>query len=361
MVTLRIAQMVCLVLLYGSLCRHSHQGDVDPRRSEACRSIYLQRRGALSAAKRWQEGVLQNAWKMASARDWRMVRTIEDCRGGALPRSSLVHRLASRAVLNGTILEYAMVRKAASKGTQVVLRELQCVAEMEMKGASNQVRRIFVFTVVRHPYTRLKSAYQEIGRRLQRGACSTANPPPICRLTFVQVAPRDEPRRFEAFVDEVLDDRLSDYAEYRRDGISYHMESSMSRIASLGRELNEIIRIESYERDMKAMISRFADLQAVFRQSPRLESALMRDVEAVRYDEGLQRSLKFSTLSQRTQERIYEYYKQDFVCLNYSVDVMGEPQWHRDTSMTAAEVPHLGQRYPGKTALHSSCTVARRP
>ena len=312
---------------------------VDPRMNPNCRDVYLQREASAPAATRWRERTLQSKWRRASGHDWRIVRTIEDLRAGTRPPESkdLVDRLASRALVNNTILEYAMIRKAATKSTQAILRELGCLAALDSPDPrtrqSSSPRRV-VFTVVRHPFSKLVSAYTEISRHIQGGACSgTRTIPPICRLAFVKMPLEAEPGRFEAFTKSFLDDRLADYADYRRDGMSYHLDSSMSRIAKLGARLDFIVRVETYERDMKAMLGAFGNVERILSRSHRIESALARDVDAARYDAQLQKRLRLAALSHQTQAVIYEYYKQDFLCLNYSRGDIGGPQWHRNSQL----------------------------
>ena len=330
-------------LLSQSCCLLAHFLG-DPRQNPVCRDVFLgQGNRQMSAAQRWREksSSLTQLWRDKSNQDWYVVRTVEDYRAGIAPPEgpALPDRLATRLIFNHTVIEYALMRKAATKSIQTILKELKCLSTQKVFGGGSRVsngsnvRRI-VFTVVRHPYTKLVSAYQEISRHLRGRKCSASDSlskPSICRLPFVSMHRRDEPKRFELFVQIFLGSRPSDFAEYQNDGITYHMESTMNRIAKIGTRLNIVIRLESFEQEFKHLMSKFTDTSMVLKASPRILFAMRQDIDYKRYDAWLQDRLKLSALSRRSRELIYSYYRQDFTCFGYEFNASAELQWHQNT------------------------------
>ena len=336
-----------LLVLFGASGRALIS--VDPRARPDCRDVF----GASKEGRTIQ-------YAMRVREDVRASSPPPDVR--VSPRVGTSHR----AVIGDFALNYVSIRKVASRAGQSVTHKLASLYENATRAA--RPRPVF-WTIVRHPWAKLVSAYKEIVYQMASHflGCRADRPPDwLCTRAWATMKRADEPARFEAFVEDVL---FGPFAAVEHDRVSYHAFSQMRSLQRAAR-LDYVLRLEQFEADLTAMLGALlpADItrrvidEAVSHRTtmggryippwqklhiitpnrtraaatlPRrrrlLESAeeseyrpwaklTRRERNAIQDTLRVPREperLDYSKLSNRTRARLREYFEQDYRCLEY--------------------------------------------
>ena len=338
-----------LLVLFGASGRALIS--VDPRARPDCRDVF----GASKEGRTIQ-------YAMRVREDVRASSPPPDVR--VSPRVGTSHR----AVIGDFALNYVSIRKVASRAGQSVTHKLASLYENATRAA--RPRPVF-WTIVRHPWAKLVSAYKEIVYQMASHflGCRADRPPDwLCTRAWATMKRADEPARFEAFVEDVL---FGPFAAVEHDRVSYHAFSQMRSLQRASR-LDYIVKLEQFEADLTAMLGALlpADIarrvidEAVSHRTtmggryippwqklhiitpnrtraaatlPRrrrlLESAeeseyrpwaklTRRERNAVQDTLRVPREperLDYSKLSNRTRALLWEYFEQDYRCLEYEL------------------------------------------
>ena len=230
-----------LLVLFGASGRALIS--VDPRARPDCRDVF----GASKEGRTIQ-------YAMRVREDVRASSPPPDVR--VSPRVGTSHR----AVIGDFALNYVSIRKVASRAGQSVTHKLASLYENATRAA--RPRPVF-WTIVRHPWAKLVSAYKEIVYQMASHflGCRADRPPDwLCTRAWATMKRADEPARFEAFVEDVL---FGPFAAVEHDRVSYHAFSQMRSLQRASR-LDYIVKLEQFEADLTAMLGALlpADIEA---------------------------------------------------------------------------------------------------
>ena len=219
-----------LLVLLGTSGRALITGD--PRARPDCREVFGASRvgRTIQYAMRVREDV-----RVTPPRDVRVS-----------PRLGTVHN----AVIGDFVLNYVSIRKVASRAGQSVTQKL---AKLYVNATRAEKPRPVFWTIVRHPWAKLVSAYKEVVYQMATHfvGCRSDNPPDwLCTRSWATMKRADEPARFEAFVDDVL---FGPFVAVERDRVSYHTFSQMRSLQRAAR-LDYVVRLEQFEADLTAML-----------------------------------------------------------------------------------------------------------
>ena len=294
----------------------------DPREDARCRGV-------------WNRAVTERGGAIADERDRIWVR--EDLRQAPGERGQplALERAPDSSSVRGNSadIRFVVVRKAASRTGLQIQDEL----------AKLTPPRPFTWALVRHPFSKLVSAFHQVRLQIATccvggfGRCPTPAEHAICSLPFARAgAGEDEDGRwasrsallanFIQFVDGMLFDGA--FEDLARDGISYHVFSQMYSLRRPPERIDYIVRVGEIGAGIRRLLSLGFGLppEAVedFAGSSRLrEIAEARDHKGgssswLLRDGTEQPELRFEELPNRTRARILEYFEQDYVCLRYS-------------------------------------------
>lgn len=226
-------------------------------------------------------------------------------------------------------MHYAMVRKAGSKSTQVLMEELARLSKLDGDLPKDLVkdRRRVTFTVARHPYAKLISGYGEVEKHLAHACRGQAEPEPMCSAPFTRLKRTygHERKRFEQFAEDFVEgDAMAEGS-----ALMYHVHSVTHSIAHLPDPIDYVAHLETYDADMREFLSEYFDLDKLLNQSAVLRSVLKADVDPRRWQPGLQTELAADAVSPKTRALADKFYAQDVACFGYDMGNVTDLEWHK--------------------------------
>jgi len=268
------------------------------------------------------------------------MRTRESIRQGDqnVQKSIELTRRRNSACINGTLLVYMVNRKAGSVTWMNIMSQLAKNgyhhSECTLGKMKKQIRTIY-FTFVRHPYGRLVSGYEEITKRHPSLCRKQTHCQPFMFHSEPYVRRQDTEQdktqsqknltqrlfnHFENFVFAYLRD--IDFMFIKDDGLAYHIFSQANCLANYWHLAHFVGHLESMEHDIRNLFGlATANPDIIFDKIPALKATVKRDVLPGRYamtahDQKI--LMNASYLSHDAINLISQYYRQDFLCFNYS-------------------------------------------
>lgn len=236
------------------------------------------------------------------------------------------------AIVNGTKLEYLMIRKVGSRFWDRVMKTIAAAT------TSSAYDRVLPFTFVKEPLERLLSGYHEIVERKidkkgKGGWCRGNEDEFVCRHPYKSM-PQASKQRFEAFVRAMFVD--SNHTVWGRDHISYHVMTQASSISRFY-PIHFVGKMHDLRTDFFALLAMcgVADPEAYLASVPDLraqldlgraqkETRLPRDMgrrssKAPRPQSDVRQAgaSDVACLSPPTRRTIVDYFRQDFACFGF--------------------------------------------